>query len=424
VNATGTPAAPWRSVVALAGLTLGTFMFVTIETLPVGLLTPMVVDLHVSTSAIGLLVTCYALVVVVTSVPLTRLTSRVPRRRLLSVLLAGYVLTATATALADSWATELAARIGTAISQALFWSIVVPVAAGMFDDAVRGRVVAVVLSGSPLAAVAGVPLGTWVGQGVGWRWSFLALALLGALVLATVLFMPEAADGDRAVERGSRPDARRFWVLVTVTALATTGAFAFFTYVTAFLTEVAGVSAGALSLVLLGRGLAGVAGVATAGALTDRHPRLAVALPVGVQVMALAVLFTWSGVLPVAVAAAAVTGFSFAAFTAPMASRAMALAPGRLDLAISMVSTAVNIGISVGALLGSVVVAEWGPRATALVGAGLTAAALAGTAWDRPRRQSRPCAEAAGRPPSLTTGPSSPGSAAPSRLGTIALRVR
>jgi len=82
-----------RHVGALIALSVAAFAYVTSETLPIGLLSLISRGTHTSLSAVGLLVTCYGLVVVVASIPLTQLTRRVPRRYLMSGLLAGFALT-------------------------------------------------------------------------------------------------------------------------------------------------------------------------------------------------------------------------------------------------------------------------------------------------------------------------------------------
>lgn len=87
-----------RAVVVLLAFGLATFLYVTTETLPIGLLSLIGTDLAVSPSAVGLLISAYGLVVVVATVPLTRLTARVPRRLLLSLLLGVYVVTVAASA--------------------------------------------------------------------------------------------------------------------------------------------------------------------------------------------------------------------------------------------------------------------------------------------------------------------------------------
>ena len=376
-----------RPVPALAALTAGTFLYVTTETLPVGLLTPIGSDLGVSAARVGLLVTAYGLVVVIASIPLTYLTRAVPRRVLIATLLAAYVASSLGSALAGSYGTLMATRVVTALGQAVFWSVVVPIAAGLFPAEVRGRALAVLFGGVSVAAVVGVPAGTWVGQHLGWRWSFAMLAAAGAVALvALVATLPP--DSRRLVDPagpGSRPDRRRFSALITMTALATTGSFVFLTYLSPYLTDAVGISAGLLSVVLLLRGLAGIGGVAVAGPLVDARPRLAIALPVAVQAAALLLLVHPPG--PVAaVVLVALTGYAFAAFTTPLSTRILQTAPIRLDLATSVSSTGVNVGITLGALIGSALLDGGSSvRSTALAGGLLTLAALALAALDRPR---------------------------------------
>jgi MFS transporter, DHA1 family, inner membrane transport protein len=376
-----------RPVPALAALTAGTFLYVTTETLPVGLLTSIGSDLGVSAARVGLLVTAYGLVVVVASIPLTYLTRAVPRRVLIGTLLAAYVASSLGSALAGSYGTLMATRVVTALGQAVFWSVVVPIAAGLFPAEVRGRALAVLFGGVSVAAVVGVPAGTWVGQHLGWRWSFAMLAAAGAVTLvALAATLPP--DCRRLVDPagpGSQPDRRRFSALITMTALATTGSFVFLTYLSPYLTDAIGLSAGLLSVVLLLRGLAGIGGVAVAGALVDARPRLAVALPVAVQAAALLLLVHPPG--PVAaVILVALTGYAFAAFTTPLSTRILQSAPIRLDLATSVSSTGVNVGITLGALIGSALLDGGSSvRSTALAGGLLTLAALALAALDRPR---------------------------------------
>jgi len=281
----------------------------------------------------------------------------------------------------------MATRVVTALGQAVFWSVVVPIAAGLFPAEVRGRALAVLFGGVSVAAVVGVPAGTWVGQHLGWRWSVAMLAAAGAVALvALAATLPP--DCRRLVDPagpGSQPDRRRFSALITMTALATTGSFVFLTYLSPYLTDAVGISAGLLSVVLLLRGLAGIGGVAVAGPLVDARPRLAVALPVAVQAAALLLLVHPPG--PVAaVVLVALTGYAFAAFTTPLSTRILQTAPIRLDLATSVSSTAVNVGITLGALIGSALLDGPGVRTTALAGGLLTLAALALVALDRPRR--------------------------------------
>ena len=180
-----------RAWAALVVLSFAAFVFITAELLPIGLLTLIAPDLDRSRSQVGLLVSGYAVVVVLASVPLTRLTQRIPRRGLLGVTLALFAAANAVAALASTYAVLAGARLVTALTQALFWSVARPTVTGPFPVAVRGRVVALFSTGPALAPVLGVPLGTWLGQQAGWRAPFAVMAGVGlATAVAVSLLIP------------------------------------------------------------------------------------------------------------------------------------------------------------------------------------------------------------------------------------------
>jgi predicted MFS family arabinose efflux permease len=360
----------------LAALSLSTFMYVTTETLPIGLLPQIAGDFGVRTSTVGLLVTAYALVVVVATVPLTRLTHRIPRRRLLTALLALYALATALSALAPNYPTLLTARVGIALTQAVFWAVITPAAAALFPAGRRGRVVSVLFAGSSIAGLVGVPAGTWLGQQAGWRASFLVLSGLGLVILAVIAgLMPDVRADQNGAGRGTAPDRGRYWSLVVTTTLAVTGAFAAFTYINPFLTEVTGFAESAIGPVLLARGVAGLAGVLVAGFLVDRYGWLTMVVLVGVQAVALAAQFAFGTSPWATVVATSASSFALAALASALAARVLEVAPHSTDMAAAGTSTAFNVGIMSGALVGSVLLAG-GVRTTALAGALLSVVAF------------------------------------------------
>ncbi|HYN94889.1 MAG TPA: MFS transporter [Pilimelia sp.] len=366
-----------KAVGALLALSISAFAYVTTEILPIGLLSLIADDLRSSPSAVGLLVTGYGLVVVLASVPLTRLTRRLSRRSLLTVLLGIFVVATCVSAVAPTYWLLLVARMLTALSQALFWSVIAPAAAGLFSPAVRGRAIAVLFAGSSLAGVLGVPAGTWLGQQAGWRAAFLGLAGLGLVCLVAIAaLLPTVAPGHSHADRGSTPDAGRYWSLVVMTALAVTGAFTAFTYVTPFLTDISGFPPSALGPLLLLRGLTGVLGVVAAGILMDRWPWPTMVGLVAVQVLALGGQFVFGASRVPAAATVAVAGLTLSALATALGARVLQVAPGSSDMAAAGTSTAFNVGITAGALIGSLLLPSAGVRSTALVGALLTVAAL------------------------------------------------
>lgn len=366
-----------RAVGALAGLSGGTFLYTTTEALPIGLLLAMSRDLGVSPAQVGSLVTVYGAVVMVASVPLTALVRRVPRRLLLSLLLAGFVVSNVIMAVASTFGLLLAARMATAATHALFWAVVVPTAAELFRPERRGRVVAVVFAGGTVALALGVPAGTWLGELAGWRWSFVAVAGLGAAVLVVVAsLLPSTRPDHGHAARGSEPDLRRFLLLTVVAVLATAGAIAAYTYVALFVTDVSGFSASSVGAILLARGLASVLGILAIGAVVDRSPWLALIATVTLQSAALLGLYALGHQQAAAVALIALAGLAFAAFTATLGGLVLLVAPGRSDLAAATVSAAVNVGITAGAFVGGITLPGHGVRSTVLIGALLGIVAL------------------------------------------------
>jgi predicted MFS family arabinose efflux permease len=366
-----------RATIALIALSLSTFLYVTTETLPIGLLPVIAADLGSTASAIGLLVTAYGLVVVIASIPLTRLTRRLPRRQLLSALLAVFVLATVVSALAGGYWLLMAARMLTALSQALFWAVVTPAAAALFRPERRARAISVLYAGSSLAALAGVPAGTWLGQQTSWRTAFLALSGIGLLILVIIaVLMPGIPAGQSDADRGWAPDAGRYRAIVACTAISVTGAFAAFTYISPFLTGVSGFGESAVGPLLFVRGLAGLIGVIVVAYLVARNGWLTMVGLVGLQALALAGQWAF-GDSPIAtVVALAVSAFTLAALSAALGARVLEVAPNGSDMAAAGTSTAFNVGITAGAFLGGVLLPATGIRSTALAGAALTLLAL------------------------------------------------
>lgn len=366
-----------RSVAALLALSVTAFCFVTTETVPVGLLSEISGDLRIAPAQVGLLVTGYAVTVVVVTLPLVRLLTKVPRRPLILGLMVLMVVSTALAAAAQGFGTLLAARVVTALSQAVFWGVVAPVAAGMFPSHVRGRVMAVVFTGGSIGPMIGVPAGTWLAQATHWRWVFVALSALGLLAFVTlaVALRIGTAQEDHA-ERGTTPDVRRYVLVLATNTLAVAGFFAVFTYTSEFIAVVAVMPAALLGPLLLARGVADFGGIAAGGIASDRNQLLATVVPAGLLVVTLVGMYGL-GASPIAAGAGIVlTGLAMGALTPAVQNRVMEFAPGRTDLASAGSSVAYNVGIALGSSLGGLSLAQFGARSIALTGAALAAAAL------------------------------------------------
>lgn len=370
------PLSSRRAAAALVFLGVSTFSFVTVEVLPIGLLTVIADDLGRSRSQVGLLVTGYATVVVLASIPLARLTHHLPRRLVLSGTLAVLTVATALSAAAPTYELLFAARLVIALSQALFWSIAPPIATSLFPPEFRGRVVARLAIGTALAPIIGIPLGTWLGEQAGWRAPFVVMTLLGAAACAgIVLLLPCTEVKDSPSRRGSSPDLRRYVVLLVTSAVGVTGFLTFNTYVTPFLLDITGFSSGELGPMLLASGAGGLAGTIIVGRVLDRYPWGATVLPLGILTAGLFGLFALGQVQVVTVALIALIGLAFSGLAVATQSRTLQVAPGSTDIASAGTSSAFNIGIAAGAFVGGALIDHTSVRAVALVGGLLTAAA-------------------------------------------------
>ncbi|GGM35405.1 MFS transporter [Promicromonospora citrea] len=371
------PVDPRRAVVALVALSVSAFTFVTAENLPGGLLTLIAPDLGRTTSEVGLLVTAYAVVVVLASLPLTRLTRRFPRRWVLAATTAVCAAGSLWSALAVGYADLMAARMVTALGQALFWSIVTPATASLFAPAVRGRMIARLAVGNSLAPLLGVPLGTWVGQQAGWRTAFLLFSAVSLVACVTMaVAMPHVDAEQSGTARGTHPDLRRFVMLLLVTVLLVTGGFTMITFVTQFLLETAGFPDRWLSGLLLVQGTAGLVGTLLIGQVLDKQPWHTVVVALSALTGALVLLGTLGHVPAVALAGLALFGLAFSAVPPALSFLSLRVAPGATESATAISSSVFNIGIGGGAALGALVVATTGIHAVPLVGAAFVLAAL------------------------------------------------
>jgi predicted MFS family arabinose efflux permease len=372
-----------RAVAALVALSVSAFTFVTAENLPGGLLTLIAPDLGRSTSEIGLLVTAYAAVVVLASLPLSRLTRRFPRRYVLAATTAVCAIGSLWSAFAIGYADLMAARMFTALGQALFWAAVAPAAASLFAPAVRGKMIARLTIGNSLGPVLGVPLGTWVGQQTSWRTAFLLFSVVSlAACIAMVVAMPDVTPEQGGTARGTDPSMRRFVVLMVVTALLVTGGFIMITFVTQFLLETAGFPDKYLSMLLLGQGAAGVAATVLIGQVLDRRPWHAVLASLGLLTGALMLLWALGHVPAIALVGLALFGVAFSAIPPALSFLCMQVAPGAVESASAISSSVFNLGIAGGAAIGAWVVAADGVGTVPLFGAMFVLAALAVLAAD------------------------------------------
>lgn len=379
-RATGpaTPAAPGRLRFAAAVLALATggFAIGTTEFVTMGLLPQIATGVDVSIPTAGQVISAYAVGVVVGAPLLALLGAGLPRRGLLLALMVAFALGNAATALAASHGFLVAARFLSGLPHGAYFGVASLVAAGLARPGRRGRAVAMVMLGLSVANVVGVPAATWLGQQLGWRSAYWAVTALAGLTLALVLaFVPWSPGDPHASGRRELGALGRPQVLLTMLAGAVGfgGMFAVYAYIAPTVTDVAGLSQGAVPVFLLAFGLGMVAGTWLAGELADVSvfgSLLGGAAGLG----AVLLLFAWVSPhgwwgLPVVFAVTALGSV----LVVNLQLRLMEAAGEAQALGAAMNHASLNVANALGAWLGGLVIAAgFGYRSTAILGAGLS----------------------------------------------------
>lgn len=346
---------------ALGALSAACFVSVTSEYLPVALLPKLASGFGVSDSAIGLLVTGYAVVVAVSVVPLVAMTARCDRRTIALVTVAAIAVSNLLLAVAPGYGVAVVARLVSAVGHGVFWSVVAPMAARLLGQQQVGRATAVVFAGNSLAFLVGLPLSTWLGATIGWRPTVLAVAGVAALSAVAIRVTIDPLPPEHSTPQQG-PSAVRSAItnrslapVNVVTMIVVLGHFAAFTYITVIIADYVHLTGSATSSLLLAHGAAGLFGLLLIGRQVDRHPQ-ATALIVtgGVAACMLVLLVVGSSSSFIAGAAVVLWAVPAGGMAVVLQAAVLRTAAAQQDLASAVYIVAFQLGIAIGAGIGGV----------------------------------------------------------------------
>ncbi|MFK7695942.1 MFS transporter [Paenibacillus sp. HJGM_3] len=380
-----------KSMLALLALAVSAFAIGTTEFISVGLLPLIAEDFHISVTTSGLTVTLYALGVTFGAPILTSLTSQVSRKTLLLWIMVVFIAGNTLAAAANGIALLLAARVISALAHGVFMSIGSTIAADLVPEHRRSSAISIMFSGLTVATVTGVPLGTYIGQQLGWRAAFIAIVVTGIVAFAANLTLVTSslrqgtktrlADQVKLVTNG------RLLLAFAITALGYGGTFVVFTYLSPLLHEITGFHEETVAVLLLLYGIAIAIGNVVGGKAAGRKPVTALFYMFSIQAVVLLVLMV---TVPFKVAGLITVFFMglFAFMNVPglqtyVVILAERLAPQAKDVASAVNIAAFNAGIAIGAYLGGIVTDLMGLIHTTWIGALMVAGAVLLTAWAR-----------------------------------------
>ena len=346
---------------ALLALAMAGFITILTEALPAGLLPQISADLAVSPSAVGQLVTIYAIGSLMAAIPLTAATQHVRRKPLLLCAIAGFALVNTTTAVTGNLGIMLLARFLAGVSAGLLWAMIAGYAARMVPDQLKGRAIAIAMVGTPLALSVGIPAGTLMGSAIGWRTAFAVMTVL-TVVLACWVWMkvpdyPGTTTSRRTSVRatlainGLKP-------VLAVTLLFVLAHNILYTYI-APLVVPAGLTS-RLDFVLLAFGISAIAGICIVGYLVGRWLRKLILSSIMLFAAAALILGSWGQVPELFWLSTGMWGLAFGGAATLFLTAAANTSGQASDVAQSMIVTAWNLAIAGGGVFGGILLEHSG----------------------------------------------------------------
>ena len=346
----------------LWGLLLTTFVIGTDDFIIAGILPQIATDLDVSEAATGQLVTAFSVTYAVAAPVMAVVTARLPRRRLIVGGLALFALVNFATALATAYPLLMALRV----LAALVASTVSPAAfaaAGTLAPPERtGRAIATVAAGLTVSLVVGVPLGSWLGENLGWQATFVCVGTLSTLAVvttgATLPALPRATVvGVRARLALLRRPAVLLIVLGTIVG-ASSGLMPYI-YIAPVLHDLTGVGSEWVSAFIVLYGASGAIGTVVGGRLTDQwgidRALMSMLTLVLAATVAMAVVgLVAGGSAPVWLVGLllVVWGMAGWAYNPPMNARALQMAGDAGTEAVALNTSGLYVGIALAGMIG------------------------------------------------------------------------
>ncbi len=291
----------WGAVICMSLLT---FVLVASEFMPVSLLTPIAAELGISEGRAGQAIAVSGLFAVFTALFGNALLRRLDRR----IVVVGYTATLVVSGLAITFAPDYLtfmvgrALIGVAVGG--FWSLSTAILARIVTTADLPKAIAMLQGGTAFASVIAAPLGSFLGGLIGWRGAFFIVVPIGVTAMLWQLaVLPKLPARETSSVGGmfGLLKSRVFAIGMAATTLAFMGQFALSTYLRPFLELVTGLDVSALSLVLLGLGLAGLAGASLVGLLLRSHlGAVLIGLPAALALLAVLLIALGAFALPTA----------------------------------------------------------------------------------------------------------------------------
>ena len=347
---------PLKAWLPLIGMTVSAFIFNTSEFMPIGLLSDIAANFGITESHAGLLISVYSWVVTLLSLPLMLLVSKMSYRKLLLGTIALFGIFQVLSGVSASYGMLMVSRIGVACTHAIFWSVASPIAVRLVPEEHQTLAMSMIVTGTSVAMIFGLPLGRVIGLTVGWRMTFLCVAAVAFLVLFYLLFVfPKMSNGTPFQIRQLPQILKRRQLLgiYLITFLVASAYYTGYSYIEPFLKQVAHLADSWITIVLTLFGAAGLLGSFLFSRLYDKHRYAFIRFIIASVAVALLCLRVASISLYLVILVCVLWGMAVTAFNVAFQAEAIKAVPEEASaVAMSLFSGIFNLGIGCGTWLG------------------------------------------------------------------------
>ena len=343
----------------LIGMTISAFLVNTSEFMPIGLLTDISNDFNMTAAQAGVMITAYSWTVTILSLPLMLLACKIEPKKLLLGTLTVFSTCQVLSVISIGFPFLVVSRIGVACAHSIFWAIASPLAVRVVSKEHQSKALSAIITGTAIAMVLGMPLGRMIGLQIGWRMTFLCVAVISFLVLVYLAFVFPKIENTESFSINQLPKLfknSRLMITYIITFLFATGYYTTYSYIEPFLQRVAGFSSTLVTITLMLFGVAGLSGSYLFSRYYDDHRFAFVQAVLFGFAGALGLLYPASINMYMIILVCAIWGIAAMAFqTSFQAEIIGCVSTAASSVAMAIFSAIFNLGIGSGTWLGGVI---------------------------------------------------------------------
>lgn len=357
---------------SLGGLTIGITEFVMM-----GILPDVASDLKVSIPIAGYLISAYALGVVIGAPLLVIMARNYPPKKTLLILAAMLAFFNSLSIIVPNYEFFFLTRLLSGLPHGAFFGVGAVVASRLADKGKEAQAISIMFAGLTIANLIGVPIGTYIGHHLSWRYTFILIGFFGVLTFISLYFwMPNLHSNDRVSMKKQMQLFKKVeaWLVILITAIGVGGLFCWISYIAPLLTDISGFDAAYVPYILILAGAGMVVGNIVGGKLADTFPPDKTLITLFfIMALDLAMVFLFSYNPYVSLLLVFTTGFVSFTFIASIQMLMIQIAVGAEMIASAAIQASFNIGNALGAFLGGLpLIAGFSYASPNLIGIGMS----------------------------------------------------